>query len=104
MKIKLGAFLKFCRDNHLIPYMFNIESLQENLWASIPPISQEEYQYFDQNRLIKLYEDSGTKDYRYVPNWEEPEMHFHEFVFILGRIAKSVTIADSDDPSIQEKI
>jgi len=63
LKIKIGAFLKFCRDNLLIPYSFNIESLQDNLRASIPPITQDEYLYFDNNKLIKLYEESGTKDY-----------------------------------------
>lgn len=84
--------------------MFNIESLQENLWASIPPITQDEYQYFDNNKLIKLYEESGTKDYRYIPNRDEPDMLFHEFLFVLGRIAKSVPNTDSEDPSIQEKL
>ena len=39
MGIKFGAFLKFCRDNHLIPHMFNIESLQEIVKATVPPIT-----------------------------------------------------------------
>ncbi len=47
MGIKCSAFLKFCRDNLMIPHMFNVESLHEILRFTIPPITQEEYQYFD---------------------------------------------------------
>ena len=41
--------------------------------------------YFDNNKLIKLYEETGNNvNDRYVPNPDEPEMLFHEFVFVLG--------------------
>lgn len=104
MSIWVGAFLKLWRDYLLIPKLFNIEQLQDILWATIPPITQSEYLYFDNNKLIKLCEDSGTKNYRYIPNYEEPEMLFHEFVFVLGRVALiHVTNTNSDDPSIEEK-
>jgi len=97
--------LKFCRDNHLIPHMFNIESLHEILRATVPPITQNEYQYFEEFKLLKIYEESSSKNYRYIPSPSEPEMLFHEFVFVLGRIAHTtISITDSDDPSITEKI
>ena len=54
---------------------------------------------------MKLYEESSSKNYRYVPNYGEPEILLHEFVFILGRIAHTtVAITDSEDPSITEKL
>ena len=40
-----------------------------------------------------------------MPSPTEPEMVFHEFVFVLGRIAEStISITDTDDPTIQEKL
>lgn len=105
MGVKFGAFLKFCRDNHLIPHMFNIESLQEIVKATVPPISQAEYQYFEESKMMKTYEESSSKNYHYEPSPGEPEMVFHEFVFVLGRIAEStISITDTDDPSIEEKL
>ena len=31
MGVKVSAFLKFCKDNLMIPHMFNVESLHEIL-------------------------------------------------------------------------
>lgn len=44
--MKVSAFLKLCRLNHLIPNMFNIESLQEMIVQTIPPITTAESDYF----------------------------------------------------------
>ncbi len=50
---------------------------------------------------MKAYEESSSKNYQYVPSPTEPEMVFHEFVFVLGRIAEStISITDTDDPNI----
>lgn len=40
------CFLKLSRHNYLIPHMFNVESLQEFLKATIPPMTSEEYNFF----------------------------------------------------------
>ena len=40
------AFLKLARHNFLIPHMFNVESLQEYIKATIPPMTSDEYNYF----------------------------------------------------------
>lgn len=54
---------------------------------------------------MKTYEESSSKNYHYEPISGEPEMVFHEFVFVLGWIAEStISITDTDDPSIEEKL
>jgi len=79
----------------MIPHMFNVESLHDVLKSTIPPITQEEYHYFDNFMLVKKYEESDTPNYIYASNKDEPEIQFHEFIFILGRIADTtVNITD----------
>jgi hypothetical protein len=55
------CFLKLSRHNFLIPHMFNVESLQEFLKATIPPMTSEEYNFFENNEIIRAYE--GDKNY-----------------------------------------
>jgi hypothetical protein len=50
------CFLKLARNKYLIPHMFNVESLQEFLKATIPPMTGEEYNFFENNEIIKTYE------------------------------------------------
>jgi len=50
------CFLKLARHNFLIPHMFNVESLQEFMKATIPPMTTEEYNFFENNEIIKAYE------------------------------------------------
>ena len=103
--MKVSAFLKMCRINHLIPNMFNIESLQEMMMETIPPITTAENDYFlTQQCLLKTYQKDTApsqtliipleKDEEYAqdmasgkPECEEPGLLFHEFVFLLGLIA-----------------
>jgi hypothetical protein len=49
-------FLKLARVNYLIPHMFNVESLQEFMKATIPPMTGDEYSFFENNEIIKTYE------------------------------------------------
>ena len=85
--------------------MFNVESLHDVLKSTIPPITQEEYHYFDNFMLVKKYEESDTPNYIYAPTKDEPEIQFHEFIFILGRIADTtVNITDQQDAPIKEKL
>lgn len=93
-----GSFLNFCIDFKLIPHMFNVESLQEILLSVIPPLHKEEYEYFNQYKLITQYE----KDQRYISSsYEfhdgEPQLLLHEFIFALGKIAlTAVTVTDTE--------
>ena len=50
------CFLKFARRQFLIPHMFNVESLQEFMKATIPPMTGDEYTYFEKNEIIRAYE------------------------------------------------
>ena len=72
----------------LIPHMFNIEDMQSYLKSTIPPLTSEEYQFFENNDIIRFYEQDMTHP---VVNCEpmigEPTLLFHEFVFLLARIA-----------------
>jgi hypothetical protein len=46
-KMKVTAFLKMCRVKHLIPVLFNIESLSDFIMQTIPPITSAEAEYFE---------------------------------------------------------
>lgn len=91
------SFLKLSRRNFLIPHMFNVESLQEFLKATIPPMTSEEYNFFTTGQIIGAYEND--KNYQTTlcePLEGEPGLLFHEFIFLLGRIAcNCVNTADS---------
>lgn len=50
------CFLKLSRVNYMIPHMFNVESLQEFLKATIPPMTGDEYNFFESNEIIRAYE------------------------------------------------
>eukprot|EP00350_Pseudokeronopsis_sp_OXSARD2_P003878 CAMPEP_0170552962 /NCGR_PEP_ID=MMETSP0211-20121228/10855_1 /TAXON_ID=311385 /ORGANISM="Pseudokeronopsis sp., Strain OXSARD2" /LENGTH=261 /DNA_ID=CAMNT_0010861053 /DNA_START=198 /DNA_END=983 /DNA_ORIENTATION=+ len=82
------CFLKLSRTNFLIPHMFNVESLQEFLKATIPPMTQEEHNFFHSNEIVKAYEqDKNYQTTLCEPLEGEPGILFHEFIFLLGRIA-----------------
>ena len=50
------CFLKLCRINFLIPHCFNVESLQAQMKATIPPLTTEENTFFESSEVIKAYE------------------------------------------------
>jgi len=82
------CFLKLCRINFLAPSMFNVESLQDILKATIPPLTTAEYEFFERNTIIQAYEqDKNFQTTLCEPLEGEPGLLFHEFVFALGRIA-----------------
>jgi hypothetical protein len=54
------VFLKLARIKFLIPHMFNVETLQEFMKSTIPPMTGDEYNFFELNEIIKTYEqDKG---------------------------------------------
>jgi hypothetical protein len=68
--------------------MFNIEDMQSYLKATIPPVSSEEYKFFESNEIIRFYEADMVQPVSSCePKLGEPGLLFHEFVFLLSRIA-----------------
>jgi len=82
------CFVKMARVKELIPHMFNIEDMQSYLKATIPPITGEEYQFFENNEVIRFYEQDMVAPVVVCdPRVGEPGLLFHEFIFLLSRIA-----------------
>lgn len=99
-----GSFLNFCKDYSMIPHMFNVEALQEILLSIIPPLHKEEYEYFNQTKLIKQYESEKkyiSSSYEFIDG--EPQLLFHEFIFAIGKIALT-TVTVSDAESLTDKL
>lgn len=102
------SFLKLCRYNHMIPGVFEIEKLEKFLAATLPPISIGEEKFYKENSLSKAYDaDPNYQTTQVEPKLDsqgekfEPELHFHEFVFLLNLIAYNCI--DSRD-SIKAKL
>lgn len=49
------SFLKLCGTNYLIPHLFNIENLQVFIQQTLPPITNGEQEFYNENELIKAY-------------------------------------------------
>ena len=82
------CFLKLAKAKYMIPHMFNIEDMQSYMKATVPPLTSEEYQYFENNEIIRFYEtDMATPIVMCEPRVGEPGLLFHEFIFLLSRIA-----------------
>ncbi len=83
------AFLKLARIKYLIPHMLNVEFLEELIKATIPPMTGEEYSFFEENHeIIRTYEsDKNFQNTQCEPKEGEPGLLFQEFIFLLGRIA-----------------
>lgn len=74
----------------------------------MPPITNEEHEFYEQKKLCKAYDEdkewqSTIVEPQMNANREiiEPALHFHEFLFLLGLIAYNCI--DSKD-SISEKL
>jgi hypothetical protein len=94
--------------------MFNIESLNEMIIQTIPPITTAETDYFNTHQyLLKTYNnDTAAGQTIIVPlekgeegadgkakvECEEPGLLFHEFVFLLGLIAVRYQHIENKDP------
>ena len=51
-------------------------------------MTSEEYQFFEANEIIRAYEsDKNYQTTSCEPMEGEPGLLFHEFIFLLGRIA-----------------
>lgn len=85
----VSAFLKLCRCNHLLPGTLNVESLHTFIEQTIPPITQKEYEYLIEKKvLLRIYnEDTNPQQTTCEPIEGEPGLLFHEFIFLLGLIA-----------------
>ena len=84
-----------CRDKSLIPNLLNVEQLNEYFIRTLPPITQGEIEFYDKKELITWnneYNEQQSADhplYNAKGDLIEPSLHFHEFLFLLGLIAKN---------------
>ena len=69
--------------------MLNVELMEVLIKATIPPMTGEEYSFFEENHeIIRTYEsDKNFQTTQCEPKDGEPGLLFHEFIFLLGRIA-----------------
>lgn len=103
------SFLKLCRYNHLIPSIMNVEGLHKFIEQTLPPITNGEYDFYEKEMLQEAYEkDANYQTTMVEPMMNEkgepmePALHFHEFVFLMGLIAKNCVGSETD--SIQTKL
>ena len=103
------SFLKLCRYNYLIPHLFNIEALHTFMEQTLPPITNGEHDFYERNKLGEEYTNDKNFQTTIVEPLVnekgedmEPALHFHEFLFLLGLIAKNCIT--SKDDSIQTKL
>jgi hypothetical protein len=87
------CFLMMCRQKSLVPDLFNVELLHEFLQQTLPPITQGEIDFYEREELLRWANDenatSADEPMRDSKGEEmEPALQFHEFLFMLGLIAK----------------
>ena len=86
--MKVSAFLKMCRKKELMPHSLNIESLQQLIKQCITPMTNEEYEYLiEKKMLLEIYNRDNNPDSHCEPQPGEPGLLFHEFIFLLAMIA-----------------
>jgi hypothetical protein len=67
--------------------MFHVESLQDFMKSTIPPLTGAEFQFFEANEIVAAYEsDKNFQTTLCEPMESEPGLLFHEFILLLGRI------------------
>lgn len=81
------SFLKLCRIKTLMPNMFHVEALQDFMKSTIPPLTGDEFLFFENNEIMLEYEkDKNFETTPVEPLETEPGLLFHEFVLLIGRI------------------
>ena len=103
------SFLKLCRYKHLIPAIMNVEGLHEFVEQTLPPITNGEYDFYEKCMLQDAYDQDKNYQTTMVEPMVnekgepmEPALHFHEFVFLMGLIARKCISSETD--SIQTKL
>jgi hypothetical protein len=103
------SFLKLCRYNHLIPSIMNVEALHKYIEQTLPPITNGEYDFYEKQMLQDAYDQDKNYQTTMVEpmvnekgEMMEPALHFHEFVFLMGLIAKNCIGSETD--SIETKL
>jgi len=90
------SFLKLARASYLIPHLMDVKDLQTFIEQTLPPITNGEIKFYQQQILCKTFKNdtnyavskveplpSGTEE----P--EEPALQFNDFLFLLSLIAYS---------------
>ena len=85
----VSAFVKMCKIKQLVPHRNNIESLNQLIKQIITPMTNDEFNYFEEEKmLIKVYEhDQNPERSKINPIDNEPGLLFHEFILLLALMA-----------------
>jgi hypothetical protein len=63
----------------------------------VPPVTGDEYKYFENNEVMNYYEaELVNKTSQCNPRVGEPTLLFHEFVFLLSRIALTLVTTEGN--------
>ena len=100
------AFVKMCKIKQLIPNRCNVESLRCYIAQIITPMTNEEYTYFEEEKMVqKTYdEDQNPERSKINPKEGTPGLLFHEFIILLALIALNgdqVTVLDDATEQIE---
>jgi hypothetical protein len=97
------SFLKLCRYKHLIPSIMNVEGLHKFIEQTLPPITNGEYDFYEKQLLQDAYDQDKNYQTTMVEPMVsekgepmEPALHFHEFVFLMGLVAKNCIGSETD--------
>ena len=96
----ISAFLELAKRQSLVADLLNIETLHDLIEQVIPPITEKEHAYLETDKkLLEIYNQNVKF---VVPEEGEPGLHFHEFIFLLGRIAIDTQDSAASSPELIE--
>lgn len=103
-QMKVSAFLKMCKKKELMPHALNIESLEQLIKQCITPMTNEEYEWLVENKMLyKIYREDNNPDSYNKPDPSEPGLLFHEFIFLMALIALNMESLSADPAEQIEK-
>jgi tetratricopeptide (TPR) repeat protein len=95
-KLPLLCLLRFLMVKYLIPDYIEPEHLQDLIREVVKPRGQKELAFYNSKAFLKTSEDPNFTKMAYNPVEGEPQVFYHEFQLILGRIALYPSIATQD--------
>ena len=102
------CFLSMCQYKSLIPNLFNVEALQEFFQITLPPVTQGQIDFYELEKLIAWYNEEGSGADEPMKDSKgdeiEPAMQFHEFLFMLGLVARKSIPISNDCPTFKEQL
>jgi len=109
-KLPLLCFLRLLLAKYLIQEYIEIESIQQIIRQTVPPRNSKEDQFYHTGKFILAAEEPNYVKTPYAPEEGEPQLAYHEFQLILGRMGlyesgdKKGTTADRIKTFFSEKL